>query len=62
MAKGVTTMSDEKTGTAGNQIVWYFDEPTIIVCSTCEVPLHYTEEKCPYRGGPLDEYVLKGDW
>lgn len=61
MAEGVTSMSDNKTGSAGNQIVWFFDEPTVIVCEECEVPLHYTDEKYPYCDGILSEFVKKGD-
>ena len=47
------------------QIIWFFDEPTIIACPTCEKTFHSTDNKCNECGGDLlnftatvEEYTL----
>ncbi len=41
------------------QIVWFFDQPTVIVCKECERTFHYQDKSCPECGGELTEFVEK---
>lgn len=42
-----------------NQIVWHFDQATVIVCEECERTFHYTDKICPHCNGELTEYVRR---
>ena len=44
------------------QIIWFFEEPTIIVCEKCEKTFHFQAEKCDICGGKLSEYVKKDNY
>ena len=40
-----------------NQIVWYFEKPTVIICEECEITLHFSQKKCPKCGGKVSYYT-----
>lgn len=46
-----------KTGSAGQQIVWFFEKPTIVVCEACEIPLYYNVKCCPECKGEISYFV-----
>tara|TARA_Y100000310_G_scaffold217574_1_gene218620 strand:- start:959 stop:1114 length:156 start_codon:yes stop_codon:yes gene_type:complete len=41
------------------QIVWFFKEPTIIACETCERTFYYDVKYCPECGEKTTEFVKK---
>jgi uncharacterized OB-fold protein len=40
-----------------SQIIWHFDQPTIMACENCEITFHYTVERCPHCGEEPTEFV-----
>ena len=41
------------------QIVWFFDEPTIIACEDCERTFYHNVTTCPACGKKTTEFVKK---
>ena len=41
------------------QIIWFFDEPTIIACENCEKTFYYNVKHCPDCGKKTTEFVKK---
>lgn len=41
------------------QIIWFFEEPTIIVCPVCEITFHASrsEKNCPHCGTTLVNFT-----
>ena len=45
------------------QIVWWFgNKGTVIVCKKCELTHHHKDTECRICGGPLTEFVEKGEY
>ena len=41
------------------QIVWFFDEPTIIVCMDCERTFYWDVKTCPDCDKKTTEFIKK---
>jgi len=41
-----------------HQIVWFYDEPTVLVCTDCEITVENGKAHCPLCGRPVAEFTL----
>ena len=49
----------KKSCACHKQIIWHFEEPTIIACVLCERTFYYNVKNCPECGTKTTEFIKK---
>lgn len=44
----------------GKQIVWFYEQPTVLVCEECEITLSHYQKTCRRCGGNATKFVKIG--
>lgn len=54
-------ITKEKNCACNKQIIWHFNQPTILACENCEITFYYQTRICPYCDKSVTEFIKKED-
>jgi len=43
------------------QIIWFFEQPTIIACENCQITFYHNIKTCPYCKAKVTAFVKAGE-
>jgi rubrerythrin len=50
-------MEKPKSCACDKQIVFFFENPTVIICEECEITFFHDQKECPYCSKPVTYFI-----